>query len=319
MNARNFGLKSRNIVMAGKNALRNSGASFGSISTNLSHWRYCAKYLFEQHDIKDMRFIEHHHFVEVAESISDLVDAGELTLSTAHDRIAAVNVIMKEARQDKEMWVSPVQYLGQRSGIRTESRALTNHQVKDHSLYLLNQKYGKHLNAIHEMTVILGVRFEEGSKIDANKAFKEAIKHKTLHLTKGTKGGRSRVIANLNTMQIGLLKKVASIQGKSRSLIPEGMSYKKWKNHAYKALKNAAVNGWHPGRHTYAIKRYEKLTGVLPPVMAQIKHGYAHHKYLAEKCNLSITVARAKDKSARLQIARELGHNRVQITNAYLG
>ena len=54
-------------------------------------------------------------------------------------------------------------------------------------------------------------------------------------------------------------------------------------------------------------------------VSAEIPHGKEHINHIANK--LSITIAEAKqiDCFARLQIAAELGHNRVDITNNYLG
>jgi integrase len=57
----------------------------------------------------------------------------------------------------------------------------------------------------------------------------------------------------------------------------------------------------HGLRHEYAADRYEALTGVAPPVRDGAEPD------------------RATDQRARLQVARELGHSRVQIAAAYLG
>lgn len=318
-NARNFGLRSRDPVMAAKNALQEHAASFGSISTNVSHFRVFESYMKDVHGVKDMRWYEQENIVQFAEQLNEKIESGELTLSTGHDRLAAINTIMQQARQDKALWTSPVQYLGQRNGIRTESRALTQIQLRQHVSYLSEQKFGDRLSAVHELTHSIGLRFEEASKYDSRKALEEAISQRKINIDKGTKGGRHREIDNISNQQIIALRKAAMAQGSEKSLIPQELSYKQWRNFAYKALKNSDVKGWHPGRHTFTQNRYIQITGTLPPVAAGIKHGLTHHKYMAEKLNISVAKAKALDKSARITIARELGHNRTVITNSYLG
>ena len=58
----------------------------------------------------------------------------------------------------------------------------------------------------------------------------------------------------------------------------------------------------HGLRHAYAQDRYKELTGRVAPV---IDNKTAKRDVL--------------DKVARLQIARELGHGRKDVTNSYLG
>ena len=53
--------------------------------------------------------------------------------------------------------------------------------------------------------------------------------------------------------------------------------------------------------------------------MAAIPHGEAHIEWLAVQLRKSLDVARERDRKAREQIAQELGHNRIDVTNAYLG
>ena len=59
--------------------------------------------------------------------------------------------------------------------------------------------------------------------------------------------------------------------------------------------------------------------GVPCPVAAGIKHGKAHHAFLAERLGLSVRQAKALDQETRKIIAEEFGHGRIGITNAYLG
>jgi hypothetical protein len=57
----------------------------------------------------------------------------------------------------------------------------------------------------------------------------------------------------------------------------------------------------HGLRHQYAAERYEKLTGDAPPVAGGSR------------------IEKTLDEQTRLIVAKELGHGRMQITNAYLG
>ena len=76
---------------------------------------------------------------------------------------------------------------------------------------------------------------------------------------------------------------------------------------------------FHRERHSYACQRYKDLVGAECPVMAAIPHGEAHIEWLAVQLRKSLDVARERDRKAREQIAQELGHNRIEVTNAYLG
>jgi hypothetical protein len=63
----------------------------------------------------------------------------------------------------------------------------------------------------------------------------------------------------------------------------------------------------HGLRHTYAQNRYQELTGWEAP-----NRGGPLHQQLTSH-------QKALDQQARLQISRELGHEREQITAVYLG
>jgi hypothetical protein len=60
-------------------------------------------------------------------------------------------------------------------------------------------------------------------------------------------------------------------------------------------------------RHWYAQWRYKVLTGRPSPAAG------------GETCERLSHPERASDYRARMQISRELGHNRLQITDTYLG
>ncbi|MBO9479797.1 integrase, partial [Shimia sp. R11_0] len=74
----------------------------------------------------------------------------------------------------------------------------------------------------------------------------------------------------------------------------------------YQALK-AGMSNLHGLRHGYAQWRYKALTGRPCP-----KAGGKATKALTE-------AERRTDRDARMTIAEELGHGRIDVTKAYLG
>ena len=101
-------------------------------------------------------------------------------------------------------------------------------------------------------------------------------------------------------------------------MIPASNSYKDFQRQAYQELRAAGGTGFHGERHSYAQERYEALTGAPAPVVA----GWSRDERLdrlAEELGVSKEEAKAIDHDARMHVAEELGHQREEITNAYLG
>ena len=148
-----------------------------------------------------------------------------------------------------------------------------------------------------------GLRREEAMKFRAS----YAIQSDHIRL-KGSwcKGGRPRVIPICTSTQRQLLDEVASRFAEG-SLIPSHLSYKQATTRYMDTTYQAGWRQMHGLRHGYAERRYEALTGWPPPVL-----GGPHRKELPEM-DLQI------DTAARLKVARELGHNRINITYVYLG
>lgn len=121
-----------------------------------------------------------------------------------------------------------------------------------------------------------------------------------------TKGGRAREIPLITQRQRALLDEVKALTGKA-SLIPDGKTYiRHRKSFEYQTLK-AGLTNLHGLRHNYAQARYKSLTGFACPRAG----GRLPHNMTAEE--------RRRDRLARLEVSRELGHNRIEITKAYIG
>jgi len=120
------------------------------------------------------------------------------------------------------------------------------------------------------------------------------------------KGGRARAIALTHGRQRDLLDTVHAIAGDG-SLVPAGMSYIQARKALERATWGLGIRNIHGHRHWYAQWRYEALTGRKAPAAG----GRTYENLTAAE--------RGADYRARLAISRELGHNRVEITDAYLG
>jgi hypothetical protein len=230
--------------------------------------------------------------------------------STAQNYVSAVNTVLGIARGDRRLDVSPTADcgIGKRTGVVTSSKAIgeTEHRMLQESL-------PERLGAILELQRQFGMRFKESALLDARVALKTALSDKVIRVVDGTKGGRPRTVPIVKAEQMDALASAAAIQN-GRSMVPEASRYIDFQRACYREFSN-----WHGERHAYAQARYEVLVGAPCPVVAGIKHGKAHHAFLAERLGITLMQAKAWDIENRKIIAEELGHGRIGITNTYLG
>lgn len=120
------------------------------------------------------------------------------------------------------------------------------------------------------------------------------------------KGGRARLVPLTDPQQREVLEAVARIAGDG-SLIPQGRTYIRHLQ-TYKSQTRAAGLGkGHGLRHGYAQRRYEALTGwACPAAGGRTAEAMTAHE-------------RGLDEEARRQVSQELGHNRIDVTDRYLG
>jgi hypothetical protein len=143
----------------------------------------------------------------------------------------------------------------------------------------------------------------------------EAIKFQPAYADRGDrlvlkaswcKGGRAREIPIRSNPQRDLLNECQALVGNG-SLIPPERSYIEQRRVYERHAARAGLSKLHGLRHAYAQARYEELTGWRAaaaggPTSSQLTPGQ-----------------KRQDQAARLQVSRELGHEREQITTVYLG
>ncbi|EKF9838385.1 integrase domain-containing protein [Vibrio cholerae] len=312
--SRNFGLRSRDMGKAGLNALKEGMKSFQSIATIHDRWSVFSAWIKSEQGIKDMRDIEKAHLVAYAAHLNDRYERGEIAPSTAQNYLSAVNRVMEIARGDRQVRVDPVSEGGlpKRSGIATGYRSVSE-AAHNAAMGATSERLG----ALLELQRNFGLRFEESAKLDAARALREAEKTGSVSIKDGTKGGRARTVPITNDAQVSALQRAAAVQD-GRSMIPAEQNYRDFRQEAYREIGRHPVN-FHGERHHYAQTRYRELLGAECPVKAGIKHGRAHHEYLAKELGVSVAHAKMLDQEIRSEVARELGHGRIDVTNSYLG
>lgn len=312
MSARNFGLRSSNATKALHNAAKLAGLAknteSGSYKSELNSF---GKFLKEDQNIKDLKKVDEEVIRAYGEHISERVEAGTLSVDSAHNYISAVNTAMSVARGNDDLKMTAVRDFGlpERSGIVKEDKSISQSE-HDHIISNLDDRKA----TIVQLQRELGLRLKESCLINAKDVYKQAVENGNVKIESGTKGGREREVPITSESQISALFAAAEQQGNHYSMTPSDKMYIQFQRDMYKEVGR----GMHGERHHYAHNRYEQLTGVKCPVVAEVDHK-DRHDYMSKELGISKADARSIDHMARMQISSELGHCRIQITNAYLG
>ena len=120
------------------------------------------------------------------------------------------------------------------------------------------------------------------------------------------KGGRERDIPINHPDQRQALNDAKRMAGQG-SMIPKESTYKDWVKQYENTTREAGLGHTHGLRHAYAQDRYEQLTGWPSPIAG----GPSKKTLSAEDRKL--------DDQARLIVAQELGHDRIEISANYIG
>ncbi len=149
----------------------------------------------------------------------------------------------------------------------------------------------------------MGLRREEAMKIDvawADRGDRLVLKGSW------TKGGRPREIPIETKAQRDLLDRVKDFTA-GGSLIPAKSTYIEHLKLYENQTAAAGLEKLHGLRHAYAQQRYKDLTGWPAPAAGGRKSGELSDE------------ERKRDHDARMQISKELGHSREQVSVVYLG
>jgi site-specific recombinase XerD len=221
-----------------------------------------------------------------------------LSIGTIKNRMAVIrwwsqkldkqNVV---ARANEHYGIPDRRFITNESKARTVTRSQLD-RVRD-----------EHVRMSLELQQAFGLRREEAIKFQPS--FADLGDHLVLKAS-WTKGSRERTIPVRTEAQRDLLNRARQLAGLG-SLIPSNRNYVQQLRIYEGNTLRAGLSHMHGLRHAYAQNRYEELTGWKAPAA-----GGPTAKTLTPK-------QRETDRQARLTISRELGHEREQITAAYLG
>ncbi len=224
--------------------------------------------------------------------------AEELSTGTIKNRMAVIRWWSRKVNKQNVVARSNEHYgIPDRRFVTNESKArsVTREQ--------LEKVRDEHVRMSLELQQAFGLRREEAMKFQPG--FADRGDHLVL---KGswTKGGRERTIPICTEAQREVLNRARRLAGLG-SLIPSNRNYKHHVRVYEGNTTRAGLSRMHGLRHGYAQHRYEELTGWPCPAAG----GPMAKELTPEQHEL--------DHEARLTISQELGHEREQVTAAYLG
>lgn len=307
--SRNYGLGSRDMGKAGKYALNNSAktgaVSFSTAATNGERWAAFAQWAREQ-GIKIMENVTRDVVTQYGRDLAARVESGTLSAATAQNYVSAVNAVMSIATQKWES-ISPTKECGipERSAIRADAPGALDRGTYARAVEAVRDAVGERAATVVELARELGLRSKEASLLDARAALAEARERGAVTISDGTKGGREREVPVLGERQLGALERAAAAQGDARAVMPPGDTWQSWRGGALRDARDLVQQhtsgGLHDLRAAYACERYEVLTGHAAP------------------CAGGAIEDRALDAAARMAIAVELGHGRIEVVAEYVG
>lgn len=310
---RNFGY-GRQLSYAGPQALKDmfGGGHYGTVKAHCDRWQAFVKWCRSEEGpgINDARQIDRKVLADYAAYLRDVVGRGDLTVSTAQNRLSSVNRTMAALRGDEYVKLpSPSKALGmQRSGVRhSVPQGQDREQVKQ-IVDTLCRHHQLRAAAIVLLARATGMRLREAILADLLRLSREADDLGRINIQDGTKGGRAgasapRWIAVDDNVR-GALEFARQVSpAGSRNLIAPNESYlnvlQVVARPARDVLHAHNLKGFHELRAAYACARYEQITQHRAPING------------GQCCQL--------DRKARWQISYELGHGRIDVVAAYIG
>jgi len=320
--SKNFGLGSRSMKKAGMFALKHAemvGAiSFQTAADLGQRWGQFCEFA-RGHGVRQMEYVDGALVVEYGNQLAARVrenlnrstaethaDAEPPTIgaSTAQNRISAVNTVLTLATQGQWVPISPTSSTECGITKRTHVRIVPPTGLNRDHLQRTLSRLDARGYAIACLARELGLRSKEASLLDAVSVLNEAVKTGAFTIEYGTKGGRSRRFIVSSDRQLTALQRAAEVQGMARAVMPGEEDWESWRETGLRDIRETlqafGIRGIHELRSAYACDRYEQLTGFHAPVLGG-------------------NAPRDLDREARQKISAELGHSRIDITNAYLG
>jgi integrase len=280
--------------------------SYSTAATVGERWSQFVAWAREE-GLTKMEMIDREAVEAYGRELAERVEAGDMSPAYAQNLVSAVNSVMGLATGGQWESVSPTRDCGiaERSHIREDTPAALDRETYARALDAVREQVGDRAAAVVELARELGLRSKEASLLDARAALREAEARGAITVSEGTKGGREREVPVTSERQLDALRHAAAAQGRDHALIPADQTWRAWREGALRDAREVVQEhtggGLHDLRASYACERYSDLTGHAAPVAG------------------GVIEDRAADREARLTIAEEMGHGRIDVVAEYVG
>ena len=304
---RNYGY-GKQLEFAVKNALgcRYGGGHYSSTATHITRFRPAAAF-FRAAGIKDARDIDSALVQRYAKSVATRVGQEEIGLQYAQNLISTVNVVLSTMRGNRALEISPRKALGTRSRVRVEPPGGIDVDIVEKCIANMREAGLHRAATVTEFARYGGMRLREAVLANLPRLAEEIAIEGTCNILDGTKGGRNapRWIKASPRLQLAVSNAASRrVDDSENLLLPDETFVRFVRGELCRArilLKREGIKGYHELRAAYACHRNLQITGQLPRI-----------------CD-GKPVTPELDRLARTTISTELGHGRIEITNAYLG
>ncbi len=311
---RNFGF-GKQMDWAGHQALKDiyGRGHFGTVASHAQRWRQFCNWARASHGIKDACAVDQSLLERYAADLAERVEDETLAVSYAQNLIVSANITLEALRQDKAIRIeSPASWVGRRRTVRTKIPDGMDWADIDRLIARMRQKNLHRAAVIVLLCRSFGIRLREAVLATFADWQRQARERGQVDIREGTKGGRGKEVERwVPVSERGLLALREAVHVRKQlggpnllrpdetfdDLVNDGEIHR-----ARRILHEFGIRGYHELRAAWACERYEELSGATAPIL-----------------QADISSGQEIDEQFRLALARELGHDRIDIVAAYIG
>lgn len=311
---RNFGF-GKQMDWAGHQALKYiyGRGHFGTVASHAQRWRQFCNWARSIHGINDASAINQSLLESYAADLAERVEDETLAVSYAQNLIVSANIALEALRQDKAIRIeSPATWVGRRQTVRTKIPDGMDWADIDRLVSRLHQKNLQRAGVIVLLCRSFGIRLREAILANPADWQRQARERGKIDVREGTKGGRGKEVERwVPVSEHGriALREAAQVRNQlgGQNLLKPDETFDDLVNdgevhRARKVLHEFGIKGYHELRAAWACERYEEMSGATAPVL-----------------QAGSSSGQENDDPFRLALARELGHDRVDVVAAYIG
>ena len=311
---RNFGF-GKQMDWAGHQALKNlyGRGHFATVASHAQRWRQFCHWARSSHGINDACAIDQSLLENYAADLAERVEEETLAVSYAQNLIVSANITLEALRQDKTIRIeSPASWVGKRQTVRTRVPDGIDWPDIGRLVARLRQNNLERAAIIVLLCRSFGIRLREAILASLADWQRQARERGQIDIRKGTKGGRGKEVERwvpVNERGRVALREAVQVRNQSggQNLLRPDETFDDLVNdgevhRARMILHEFGIKGYHELRAAWACERYEEISGAAAPVLQEGK-----------------SLGQQNDDQFRLNLARELGHDRIDVVAAYIG